>query len=315
MKKKEKEIPEISVIMLAYNETKLILSQAIESILNQTFTDFELIIILDNPKNKELNKLISKYEKKDKRITFIKNESNLGIANSANIGLKLAKGKYIARLDGDDIALTNRLKVQYNYLEKNSKISLVYGSAIKIDENGKKLYTTFRSNMPSFLIKYKTIKRNIISNTTIMFRKTNLLYRPKFKTGSDYDFLLRLFLKKYKFASIKRPLTKCRYRNKSITSKNRFEQIINTIIIKKFYFQKLKCNKDSYNNYEKIFENVSKKNKKILLESKIQIALRCQEFKLAKKLINKYTQKYGILNKYLIITIIFKINKKILVRV
>jgi glycosyltransferase involved in cell wall biosynthesis len=108
--------PQISVIMAVYNGEKY-LAEAIESILNQTFKEFEFIIIDDGSKDNSLN-IIKRYAKKDSRIIIIKNEKNMKLAWSLNKGLKIARGKYIARMDSDDISLTDRLEKQYYFLEK-----------------------------------------------------------------------------------------------------------------------------------------------------------------------------------------------------
>ncbi len=102
--------------MSTYNETVEELKKAIDSILTQTFKNFEFIIILDNPQNYEHKKVINEYLSKDKRIIFLINESNIGLAASLNEGIENAKGDYIARMDADDISMPNRLEKEYNYL-------------------------------------------------------------------------------------------------------------------------------------------------------------------------------------------------------
>src|SRR5688500_15226048 len=128
----KKHKPAISVVMSAYNSDKYI-AKAIESILNQTFKDFEFIIINDGSKDESL-KIIKRYGKKDKRIVLIDNKKNLGLIKSLNKGLKIAKGKYIARMDSDDIAMPQRFKIQLDYLDKNRNIFLVGTSFEQIDK-------------------------------------------------------------------------------------------------------------------------------------------------------------------------------------
>ena len=115
--------PEISVIMSVYNDEKYI-AKAIDSILTQSFSNFELIICDDYSTDRSSN-IIEKYVKQDNRIVFFKNEKNLGLATSLNRCIERAKGKYIARMDSDDISLPNRFEVEYNYLEDNSDIVVV----------------------------------------------------------------------------------------------------------------------------------------------------------------------------------------------
>src|SRR5690625_452840 len=96
--------PDITVLMSIYNEDMLWLRDSIESILNQTYQNFEFIIINDNPSN-DINKVILKeYIKKDNRIKIIENDTNLGLTLSLNKGLRESTGLYIARMDADDIA-------------------------------------------------------------------------------------------------------------------------------------------------------------------------------------------------------------------
>src|SRR3989344_9200868 len=112
--------PKISVIMSAYNVEKYI-AESIESILNQTFRDFELIIINDASTDKTLD-IIKGFMKKDKRLKLINNKKNLYATISRNKALRIAKGVYIAIQDSDDISLPNRLEVQKNYLDKKKAV-------------------------------------------------------------------------------------------------------------------------------------------------------------------------------------------------
>lgn len=128
--------PLVSVVMATYNEPEKYLKESIESILNQTFKDFEFIIVLDNPNNKKAEEIIKEYQQKDKRIIFIKNERNLGRGASRNKAVNIARGKYIAILDADDIALPKRLEKQFKYMENNRDIDLLFSWVYFIDENG-----------------------------------------------------------------------------------------------------------------------------------------------------------------------------------
>lgn len=111
---------EVSVVMSVYNEPMEWISQSIESILNQSFTNFEFIIINDKPEGKEQIALINEYASQDQRIKIIQNEKNLGLTKSLNIGILHAKSKYIARMDADDISMPNRLKMQYEFMDNGS---------------------------------------------------------------------------------------------------------------------------------------------------------------------------------------------------
>lgn len=116
----------ISVVMPVYNGEKY-LREAIDSILNQTCTDFEFII-LNDASTDETEEIILSYD--DPRITYARNETNLQIANTLNKGIALAKGKYIARMDADDISLPERFERQIKFMEDNPDID-VCGCSMK----------------------------------------------------------------------------------------------------------------------------------------------------------------------------------------
>ncbi len=123
-------MPPISVIMSIYSEPIEWICEAIDSILKQTFSDFEFIIINDNPNRIENQEVLFKYQHKDQRIILIQNDTNIGLTKSLNKGLALAKGKYIARMDADDISLPYRFEKQFAFMEKHPEVG-VCGSWIK----------------------------------------------------------------------------------------------------------------------------------------------------------------------------------------
>jgi len=110
--------PEVTVLMSVYNGSKY-LAEAIESILHQSYTDFEFLIINDGSTDLS-EKIIKSYN--DRRINYIKNNENIGLTRSLNKGLCLARGKYIARMDADDISMPDRFKEQVDFMEKNENV-------------------------------------------------------------------------------------------------------------------------------------------------------------------------------------------------
>jgi len=126
--------PKISVLMSAYNNADY-LSQSVNSILNQSFADFELILIDDASSDQSL-KIIQDLAFSDSRIKILRNRENLGLTKSLNQGLKIAAGEYIARQDADDLSRPERLAIQCQYLEKHPEIFLCGTSAMLIDEQG-----------------------------------------------------------------------------------------------------------------------------------------------------------------------------------
>src|SRR3989339_816276 len=127
----DKSIPQISVIMPFRNAEKF-LDQSIQSILNQTFTDFEFIIINDASTDAS-DRIVSKYLD-DPRVVYLKNNKQLGTTKNLNKGLRLSKAFIIARMDGDDISILTRLEKQLKVLQNDKKISIVGSFAETIDE-------------------------------------------------------------------------------------------------------------------------------------------------------------------------------------
>lgn len=179
---------EISVVMSVYNTNKEYLVRAIESILSQTFSNFEFIIIDDKSTDGSLD-ILQEYEKKDARIVLIKNSQNIGLTKSLNIGLQIAKGKYVARMDADDISLPYRLEKQYEYMEKNPSISAV-GAYVFISENVGLINRGYNRNPE--IDKIQMLFRNAgVAHPTAMFRKRflekySIMYDESLIKSQDY---------------------------------------------------------------------------------------------------------------------------------
>lgn len=127
-------MPQISVIMSVYKEPLDWMAQSIDSILNQIYSDFEFLIVDDNPTDDKLIYFLNDYQKKDSRIKIIVNEQNVGLTKSLNIAIKQAQGKYIARMDADDISCKNRFQVRYDYMEQHLEVDVCGSWAYKIGE-------------------------------------------------------------------------------------------------------------------------------------------------------------------------------------
>lgn len=183
--------PEISVVMPVFNRDQYI-GEAIGSILSQTFTNFELIIVDDCSTDNTLN-VIESFN--DNRILVIKNEVNMGQAAARNVGYRVAKGKYIANADSDDINLPHRLEKQLDFLEKNKDVDVV-GCWYR------ELYEEETRHVIKFPISDFEIKANLLFNPSgssyVLFRKgklkkKNMLYHDEtFKAASDYLWYSRL---------------------------------------------------------------------------------------------------------------------------
>jgi len=178
-------MPKVSVVMPAYNAEKYI-EEAIDSILNQTFSDFEFIIINDGSTD-QTEKIIVSYI--DSRIIYLKNEKNSGIVVTLNKGLAVAKGEYIARMDSDDISLPERFEKQVQYMDEYPNVG-VLGTGITIfgenipDQN--RIFTTNDDQL-----KAELIFSSCIAHPTAMIRRSvldqyHLIYNSEFAGAEDY---------------------------------------------------------------------------------------------------------------------------------
>ena len=129
------EKPVISVIMSCYKEPMSILKQAVESILIQTYKDFEFIVIVDNPSNREIIGYLKNVSLVDRRVKMYVNKNNMGLVASLNKAICISRGKYIARMDADDISISTRLFDQLLYLEHNN-LDFIGGYYVKITNDG-----------------------------------------------------------------------------------------------------------------------------------------------------------------------------------
>jgi glycosyltransferase involved in cell wall biosynthesis len=181
-------MPKITVIMPVYN-CELYIQEAVESILNQTYSDFELLII-DDASSDQTVSIIKKYN--DPRIQLIEKPLNTGYTNSLNYGLLLAKGKYIARMDGDDISLPKRFAKQVAYMEAHPEV-VVCGTSYKIVGNDKHISIPENHDV----IKLAFLKTNCILHPSVMIRKSvldefSIIYDTSKEPAEDYDMWVRL---------------------------------------------------------------------------------------------------------------------------
>ena len=201
------------------------------SVLNQTFKNFELIIINDGSKDNTL-KILKKY--KDKRIKIINNKKNLGFANSINIGLRTAKGRYIASCNSDDISHPKRIEIEFDYLEKHPDIFLIGTSAVFIDEAGREI-RRFRKYDDHKLLAWRLRKSCSIIYPSIMFRNQGFFFDPNLGGATDYNFYYNLLKARKKLTNLPYFLVKYRIHPGNMTIYNRKKQgELSERVIKKF---------------------------------------------------------------------------------
>jgi len=215
--------PRVSVIMPMYNAESY-LKDAVDSILNQTFQDFELII-LDDASTDNSTSILDSYS--DSRIVRYTSDKNIGLANILNIGLKMAKGEYIARMDSDDISLPARLQIEVDYLDSHPKIDLVSCGMQQFDlANRTMLYKE-----SFWLVCYNAFFFSPILHASSMWRKKSfednaLCYRQERVPSEDYDLWVRALCKGLKLINIPEVLYKYRiHGNQNTTNQDLCKQM------------------------------------------------------------------------------------------
>lgn len=212
----EKNIPKISVLMPAYNTEKYI-SEAIESILNQTFRDFEFIIIDDGSIDATWS-IIENYKDKDLRIVAQKNIKNLGITKTRNKLISLAKGEYIVWQDADDISLNERLEKQFYFMEKNPEVGVCGGYLQLFNEKGNlgiRKYATDDTSLRRSIFRFNPVAQPAAIMRTKCFKESGM-YNENLALTEDLEILFKIGTK-YKFANIPEVLVRYRQHSNSAT--------------------------------------------------------------------------------------------------
>lgn len=232
--------PPVSIIMAVYNGQNY-LPKAIESILNQTYHDFEFIIV-DDGSSDNTDNICRDYALQDPRIILLRNRQNQGLTYSLNKAWKASKGNYIARMDADDISLPNRLEIQVNYMDTHPKIGLLGTFYQEIDNNNQVTKKNIRFPTNPILIKWRLCFENPIPHPTIIMRRSIFEYMGGYgevwKTTQDYDLFTRLS-RITKLANYPEVLYYWRVHKDSISSKRNSEQRENAIRISQKYLSTL----------------------------------------------------------------------------
>lgn len=209
-------MPKVSVIVPSYNHERY-LTQAIESILRQTFSDFELIVIDDFSEDGSA-KIISEYAKKDDRIRCLFHKSNQGIARTLNEGMPMSRGEYIAYTSSDDIWEKERLEVGVEIMDRSPDVGLLHSESVVIDGDGRLTGQKFNSIYPSPTGKYSgnlfgaLLRRNFICGSSILIRRESiegLRFNEELKYLNDWLFHLELS-ERNRFYYVSHPLVRYR---------------------------------------------------------------------------------------------------------
>lgn len=227
--------PKISVILAAYNAEATI-AEAVASILNQTHTDFELIIVNDGSTDRTLSVIQSIT---DSRITLINNSQNLGLVKSLNIGITQAQGEYIARHDADDLSHPDRFTKQIQHLQTHPSIALLGTSRQTLLANGKTRTDKPKKLYPSFTDMLKT---NCFVHGSVMIRKSVLAqlggYDQRFLSSEDYELFLRI-TQQHTAANLEQPLYTIRRHADRLTQQATDNLILYRLLAKQHALEKV----------------------------------------------------------------------------
>ncbi len=213
--------PLVTIYMPVFNATQY-LNQAIDSILNQSYSNFEFIII-DDASTDNSWKIIKSYAKKDSRIIAIKNYINLGVSLTSNIAISKAKGKFLARMDADDISFSNRIEKQVQFLTKNPKIIATGGQCIVIDEFdniiGNKNFPTQSKQLKDMIFWAIPMQQPSMMVNLSKLPKKFVWYVPNQSSAEEVDLMFR-FMLYGQITNLEDNLLFYRHLNNSLSHKN-----------------------------------------------------------------------------------------------
>jgi len=258
----------ISVLMSVFNETIDQVSEAVNSIINQTYKNIELIVIVDNPNYEEVIAFLKALAKKDQRVVFFVNSRNIGLAESMNEAAAMARGTFFARMDADDISDAKRLETQIKVLE-DKNVDFVFSNYTLIDEHSNRISDNLagRYSQGKELLK-EILFKSIIHHPTVLFRKDVFLraggYR-NFPCSQDLDLWLRMVEQGTSFEMINKPLLKYRIREGSVSNRKKMQQYLTINYIRYLQYERAKKNADSYSveNYIKYLNRFKYQNARI----------------------------------------------------
>ena len=236
----------VSVLMSVYNGTPF-LNDAIDSILAQTYADFELVVVDDCSSDDSWN-ILSHYAEKDARITLIRNDRNMGLTRSLNKALGVARGELIARQDADDVSLPNRLQYQVSFLDRHPEVVLASGNLQTIYSDGQPRGYLCRDCLPELANWYLLFYNRLGGHSQVMYRRETVVALGGYSLSQthceDYDLWCRLSEvgKVYISSEV---LLKYRVHDESVSAKNREAQKLKGLAIAKRNIEKLVSEENS----------------------------------------------------------------------
>lgn len=185
----------VSILMASYNPQEEYLVIAVRSILEQSFRDFEFIIV-DDGSNPSIESILSRCGIHDARIHIVRSATNLGLPKALNLGLQHCSGDYIARMDDDDISMPDRIEKQIHYLEHGGRFDGCWTGFDAIDAKGRFLFSSLKRLKPEMLLRFLITRGNCLCHSTLFVKHTILVqiggYDPNLRYSQDYDLNIRL---------------------------------------------------------------------------------------------------------------------------
>ena len=276
----------VSIVICIYKEKTSWISRSIISLLEQTYDEIEIVVVVDNPLlDKAVVGLLEEYTKKDSRVHVHYNEKNIGAANSRNVGVSFSTGEYVAFLDADDYSYNNRIEKELSFL-LSQQLDIVCSRYSAVDENELLLFESPINN--------KTINKvlplyNPVANPTVLMKRSVFLALNGFRelvVCEDYDLWLRAVSAGYKIGLINDCLTYYTIRTGSLSHQNVLKTYYTNKLLRRFYKQRLNTGHDSFskeyvdqflllktNNTKKanrmnkasLYYDEAKKNKKLMI--------------------------------------------------
>lgn len=238
--------PKVSVLMSVYNDERFV-GRAIESVLAQSYQDFELVIV-DDGSTDGTPQILARYAQGDRRIRVL-SQANAGTTAAANLGLSQCRGEYVARLDSDDIALPHRLEVEVDFLDRHPEVALVGGGSEIIDLQGNVIgLRNIKVSRPEKALRH----RCIYQQSDVMFRRDVVValggYREKFHNAQDYDLWLRIS-DVAGVAKLTDVIGQWRLNGGGYTVARAREQAVECKVIQRFAAQRRKDGADGYGDF------------------------------------------------------------------
>jgi len=273
-----------------FNEEKH-LSKAVDSVLNQRFGDFELLLIDDHSTDGSFG-LMQTYGEIDDRVVVLRTPTNSGPARARNLGLEKARGKYVAILDADDVNMPERLQAQHAYMEEHGEIYLTGGNVVLIDGDDREVNVWESATYQAKDVQQTLPIRNCIAHSSVMFRNSGeFTYREKFEVSEEYDLYLNMLTAGRRLANIPEFLVKYRLCPQSLTFQQSEKIHLYAEKARQFYEQRLKEGKDEYQDFSPEDLSIGTCDD-IAVSNRVNLALKMKNWQLARDYLREYKESH-----------------------